>query len=154
MQILQGGRIGKTAELVIGCAAIIFDDAHEKILLTRRSDNGRWCLPGGRMEAGESASECCIRETREETQLDVEIVRLVGVYSSPDMVIQYKDGNRRQVVAMSFECRVIRGTSGLSDETTEVGWFTPKQIETMDLVELHRQRIPDALEGRTEAFIR
>src|SRR5690349_21801151 len=58
-KIIQGERIGKLGKLVIGCSALIFDEKREKILLTRRSDNGRWCLPGGHMEAGESVAEAC-----------------------------------------------------------------------------------------------
>jgi ADP-ribose pyrophosphatase YjhB (NUDIX family) len=44
----------------LGCSAAIFDE-RGRILLTRRADNGQWCLPGGRMESGESAAEACER---------------------------------------------------------------------------------------------
>ena len=154
MQILQGPRIGKGTSLMVGCAAVIFAENRSKILLTRRADNGRWCLPGGRLDSGENASECCIREVREETGLEAEIVKLVGIYTSPDMVVQYKDGNRHQLVAMCFECEITGGKLGLSNETTEFGWFTPKEIESMDLVEHHRSRIADAVENQALPFIR
>lgn len=49
-KLVYGDRIGKQAKLTIGCSAIIYDVTGEKILLTRRTDNGRWCLPGGAME--------------------------------------------------------------------------------------------------------
>lgn len=156
MQIIKGPRIGKTSTLTAGCAAVIFDEAREKILLTRRSDNFKWCLPGGRMEPGESAAETCQREVFEETGLNVEIVKLIGIYTSPDWVITYANtpGKLLQLVAMCFEAKVIGGTLGLSNETTEFGWFTPDQIATMDLVEHHPQRIADALANRPEAFVR
>src|SRR4051812_42227735 len=140
---------------MVGCAAVIFEtSAREKILLTRRSDNGKWCLPGGRMESGESISETCAREVLEETGLVVDVKKLTGVYTSPDWIIQYKDGNRHQLVAMCFICEVSGGTLGLSEETTEFGWFTPPEIQSMDLVEHHPQRIADALANHTEAFVR
>src|SRR5687768_15641029 len=154
MRIITGERIGKSAALVAGCAAIIWDAAREKILLTRRSDNGRWCLPGGRMEAGESASEACAREVLEETGLRVRVTRLIGIYTSPDFVIEYADGNRFQIVAMSFEADVIGGTLTTSEETTEFGYFTPDEIKSMDLVEHHVPRIADAVANRREAFVR
>ena len=45
MKVIQGERVGRRATLRSGASAVIFDDAREKFLLTRRSDNGRWCLP-------------------------------------------------------------------------------------------------------------
>ena len=69
-------------EISPGTNAILFNEQDE-VLLQRRSDNGRWAPPGGRMEIGESAEECVIRETIEETGLTTRIKRLVGVYSNP-----------------------------------------------------------------------
>ena len=66
-QIIWGERAARAGRLTIGCAAVIFSDDRTAVLLTRRQDNGRWCLPGGHMEAGERADEACAREVREET---------------------------------------------------------------------------------------
>jgi ADP-ribose pyrophosphatase YjhB (NUDIX family) len=155
MKILKGDRIGKGTSLMVGCAAIIFDSPkRERILLTRRSDNGKWCLPGGRMEAGESASEACEREVLEETGLHVSVKKLSGVYTSPDWVIQYNDGPRHQLVAFAFVCELVGGELALSHETTAFGWYTPEEIKSMDLVEHHPQRIADALADHAAAFIR
>lgn len=153
-RIIYGERIGKTARLRTGCSAIIFDEKREKILLTRRADNGRWCLPGGGMDTGEAAAETCIREVHEETGLNIEIVRLIGVYSSPDFVIEYADGNRWQIVALSFEGKILDGELILTDETTEVGFFTLAEIATMDVMEHHRERISDALANQEKTIIR
>ena len=139
---------------MVGCAAVIFDEKREKVLLTRRADNGQWCLPGGRMEPGESATEACVRETLEETGLHVRVAKLIGIYTSPDWIIQYNDGNRHQLVAFCFEAQIIGGQLGLSNETTEFGWYTPAQIEAMDLVAHHRQRLADAFANRAEPFVR
>jgi 8-oxo-dGTP pyrophosphatase MutT (NUDIX family) len=67
-QVLHGERLGKQGQLRLGCTGIIFDE-HKRVLLTRRTDNGQWCLPGGGMDAGESAAEACERELWEETGL-------------------------------------------------------------------------------------
>ena len=58
---------------------LINDQGH--VLLHKRSDNGAWALPGGRMEIGESIEQCAIREMFEETGLHVVVKRVVGVYS-------------------------------------------------------------------------
>jgi 8-oxo-dGTP pyrophosphatase MutT (NUDIX family) len=154
MQIIHGDRIGKQANLMVGCAAIIFDASRQRILLTRRSDNGRWCLPGGRMEPGESAADTCEREVWEETGLRVKVTRLVGIYTDPNLVVKYKDSGMYQVIAMCFEAQITSGDVGLSNETTEAGWYTPGEISRMDLVDHHPQRIADALAHREAAFIR
>ena len=151
---LDGDRIGRLGRLMVGCSAVIFDPAGAKILLTRRRDNGRWCLPGGQMEAGESVTEACAREVWEETGLRVEVGRLVGVYSNPHRLLEYADGNRFQVVGLTFLAVPVGGTLGLSDETTEAGYFTPAEIAALDLIEPHRDRIADVLAGQAAAFVR
>lgn len=153
-QLIYGDRIGKTAKLTVGCAAIIFDSTQNKILLTRRTDNGRWCLPGGAMDAGESVAEACEREVREETGLIVKAKKLIGVYSNPHIVIAYADGTRKHVVSMAFEVEVLGGELGLSDETTEYGYFSRDEMRTMDVMEHHFERIDDALANRETAFVR
>jgi ADP-ribose pyrophosphatase YjhB (NUDIX family) len=153
-RLVYGDRIAKATHIRTGCSAVIFSDDRARILLTRRSDNGQWCLPGGGMDAGESAAEACIREVLEETGLVVQVTRLIGVYSSPHFVLEYPDGNRWQVVALSFEAEVTGGALQLSDETTDVGYFTPAEIAALDLMAHHRERIADALAGQTAAFMR
>jgi 8-oxo-dGTP pyrophosphatase MutT (NUDIX family) len=149
-----GERVAREATLQVGASALILDEAGERVLLTRRTDNGRWCLPGGRTDPGESLAETCVREVREETGLEVEVVRLVGLYSSPDVVVEYADGNRRQIVAAHFLVRVVGGTLGLSDETTEAVYFSRTELEGLDLMEHHRPRIADSFADREAAFIR
>ncbi len=153
-EILAGERIGRQGKLRLGCSAVIFDEAKKKVLLTRRADNGRWCLPSGGMEPGETLIEACIRETREETGLDVRVTRLTGVYSSPDHLVVYPGDTRVQIVAMNFEAIVTGGRMALSNETTEIGYFTLEEMKAMNLVLDHQQRILDARMGQEAAFIR
>jgi ADP-ribose pyrophosphatase YjhB (NUDIX family) len=152
--LMYGERIGAQAKLTVGCSAIIFDPVRAKLLLQRRRDNGRWCLPGGQMEPGESAEEACVREVEEEMGLQVRVARLIGVYTTPHRNIAFADGNRYQLVALSFEAEVIGGELRVSDETTEFGYFSPAEIESLDLMEHHRERIRDALAGQAAAFVR
>lgn len=149
-----GERVAREAPVMVGASALILDETGERVLLTRRTDNGRWCLPGGRMDPGESLAETCVREVREETGLEVEVVRLVGLYSSPDVLVEYADGNRRQIVAAHFLVRVLGGELGLSDETTEAAYFSWNEMEALDLMEHHQPRIADSFAGQEAAFIR
>jgi 8-oxo-dGTP pyrophosphatase MutT (NUDIX family) len=153
-QVIHGHRIGKQGRLRVGCSAVIFNSSREKILLTRRTDNALWCLPGGGMAPGENAAETCVREVFEETGLNVQVVHLIGVYSSPDWLIEYPDGNRVQIVAMSFESEIIGGEMNPTSEVSEFGYFSSAEIENLDLMQNHYQRLIDAFSMQKEAFIR
>jgi ADP-ribose pyrophosphatase YjhB (NUDIX family) len=106
------------------------------------------------MESGESAAEACIREVWEETGLNVRVKRLIGVYSNPNQLVVYADGNKAQMVVMSFEVEVMSGELGLSNETTEAGFFSVEEMETMPMHGKHKERVEDALLGLTEALIK
>ncbi|HSO27305.1 MAG TPA: NUDIX domain-containing protein, partial [Anaerolineales bacterium] len=149
-----GERIGRQAVLRLGCSATIFDPTGTKVLLTQRSDNQLWCLPGGGVDPGESVAETCVREVWEETGLEVQIERLLGVYSDPDVIVEYRDGNRFQLVALNFAVRITGGAPGLSVETSAVDYFTAEAIENLPLLANQRQRIADAFAFQEAAFVR
>ena len=161
--ILHGDRISKGAELRIGSCAVIFDETRTKVLLTKRSDNGLWCLPGGKMDSGESIEECCMREVFEETGLEVRARRLIGVYSNRDQLVVYPDRHKVQIVVLSFEAEITGGNLGLpapvpqaqvSDETTDAGFYALTEVKQMPMHGRHAERILDALEERQSPIIR
>ena len=121
----------------------------------QRSDNGRWGLPGGYVEIGESVSAALCREVREETGVEIEPGRLVGVYSDPaQQVIAYPDGRRVQAVNLCFEARVLATAEPTTpEESLAVGYFEPAALPE-PLVPIHAIRIRDALEGEPAARIR
>jgi 8-oxo-dGTP pyrophosphatase MutT (NUDIX family) len=153
-RILFGDRIGRQGKIRLGCAAVLFDEKREKVLLTRRGDTGQWCLPSGGVEPGESVTETCIREVWEETGLEVQVERLTSICSNPDRLVIYNDGNQFQIIALIFEVSLIGGEPCLSDETTAIGYYSLPEIEKMDLFPHHRQFISDTLAGQDAAFIR
>ena len=152
-KVIHGNRIGQTAQVRVGCAAVIFSQDRSQIFLTRRRDNGLWCLPGGRLDPGEGVAECVVREVREETSLETQVVRLIGVYSTPDIVVEYGNGERVQFVALTFEVKAT-GQPTLSDEVGEIGFFNLDQIREMELHHNHYQRILDALEEQSHPYLR
>jgi ADP-ribose pyrophosphatase YjhB (NUDIX family) len=153
-KLIYGERIGKAARLRVGCSALIWDETGQKILLTRRADNGRWCMPGGGMKPGECAAEACEREVLEETGLQTRVVKLIGIYTTPHRITEYADGNQYQFVSLHFEVEVTGGALRLSDETTDYGYFTLAEIETIDVMDHHRERIVDSAAKETATFVR
>lgn len=153
-RVIHGDRIGRQGQIRLGCSATLFNQDQDKILLTRRSDNGLWCLPGGGIDPGESIEETCVREVLEETGLRVAVKKLIGIYSSPDWLVEYPDGNRVQIVAVNFAVELIDGQAAPTQEVTEMGYFNQQEIESLDLLINHRQRIQDAFTYNGDAFIR
>ena len=96
----------------VGAFAVVFamDGA---VLLGHRADRELWTLPGGVVEHGETPWAAAVRETREETGIEVEPVRLAIV----DWKTQLAD------VVFVFECRMTGGALATSAETSEVGFF-------------------------------
>jgi len=78
VEFIHGERSASLAGWPVGCSAGILDPTGNKILLVRRVDNGRWAVPGGYMEPGESAAEASAREVLEETGLQVRVGRLIA----------------------------------------------------------------------------
>jgi ADP-ribose pyrophosphatase YjhB (NUDIX family) len=114
--------------------AIIRD---EQVLLTQRSDLPVWCLPGGAVDDGESLAQAAIREAREETGLDVELMRLVGVYSRPN----WRRGGDHSVL---FTARPVGGElQPVTNETLNAGYFKLDELPAA-LLWHHHQRILDA----------
>ena len=152
--IHYGDRVGKEGSIRLGCSAVIFDETKQKVLLTERADNKQWCLPSGGVDPGETVEETCIREVYEETGLNVRVTRLGGVYSNPHQLVEYPDGNKVHVIALSFVAEIIGGELGLSDETTDFGYFTIKEMDELDMLLNHKERVLDALENSPVSFIK
>jgi ADP-ribose pyrophosphatase YjhB (NUDIX family) len=137
------------------CAVVRRSPESSEILLMRRSDNGHWGLPGGYVEPGESVASAAAREVREETGFDVEIGRLVGVYSDPTrMVIDYGDGRRVHAVNLCFEAIArAQGEATTPHETLDVGFFDTARLP-QPFVPIHEIRVQDAERGEAAVAVR
>lgn len=139
--------------LVVGASAVAVD-RQGRILLQRRGDNGRWALPGGGTELGESIADTVVRETREETGIAVEPRYVVGVYSDPRHVFAYSDGEVRQEFSVCVACRATTSAIRLpaSRESTDAGFFAPDRIGALEMHPSIRIRIADYLAGTRGAL--
>jgi len=113
----------------IPCVGAIIKDPGGRLLLIKRGhapQAGRWSLPGGRVEPGESDQQAVIREIREETGLEVECDQLVGSVKRllpPDAVLEISD----------YAATVTGGTLVAGDDAAEVRWVSPAEMERLPL---------------------
>jgi ADP-ribose pyrophosphatase YjhB (NUDIX family) len=105
------------------------------------------------MDIGETIGQCAEREVKEETGLTVHAYRLVGVYSDPEHVLAYSDGEVRQEFSVCFACRILGGDIAVSNESLEVKFWAVQDLDSVNMHPSIRQRISDYLSGRSEAFI-
>lgn len=105
------------------------------------------------MDIGESIAQCTEREVQEETGLSVKAYHLVGVYSDPEHVFAYSDGEVRQEFSVCFACRVVGGEISVSDESLEVRFWPVEELDALDMHPSIRRRISHYLKGQQEAFI-
>jgi 8-oxo-dGTP pyrophosphatase MutT (NUDIX family) len=119
----------------VGAYAVVTNAAGE-VLLTRRRDGHEWVLPGGSVKEREAPWEAVIRETREETSLQIELTKLVGVY--------VKRAERDIVFVFAATPRL--GLPRPSEERDRVEFFRhgklPPETSERDL-----ERIEDAVAG-------
>ncbi|MDQ8707251.1 NUDIX domain-containing protein [Streptomyces sp. LHD-70] len=142
----------RSNSLAVAASAVVTDD-QGRILLQRRADSGRWALPGGGMEMTDSLPGTAVREVREETGLDIEVTGLVGIYTDPRHVIAYSDGEVRRQFNVCFRARLAGGTLAVSDESLELRWVAPDELDGLDLHHTQRLRLRHFLEDRPAPYL-
>lgn len=142
------------ANSVVPSVVALVRDESERVLMIKRSDNGRWALPGGGHDVGESISETVTREVWEETGIEVTVEGVSGIYTDPGHVLAYDDGEVRQQFSICFRANYVRGEIRTSNETTQVRWVAPTDLADFDVHPTMRLRIEHALdEARTAPYI-
>jgi ADP-ribose pyrophosphatase YjhB (NUDIX family) len=121
----------------VGAGAAIFNE-DGKMLLMQRPDRGDWNVPGGFVDPDEGPEQAVIRETREETGLDVRIVDLVGAYHQPAT-----EQHVNEVVGLAYLCERVGGELRESKESTALQYW---HIE--DVPNWHRTARTLAIDAR------
>ncbi len=115
-------KVGHEKIILTFAGGCIFNDQGE-VLLQRRGDSNKWGFPGGAIEPGETPEKAAIREAKEETGLDVSVVRLIGVYTDLDMV--YPNGDQTQSIVIAYELKINGGELCCDqNETLELKYFS------------------------------
>jgi 8-oxo-dGTP diphosphatase len=112
------------------------------VLIKRKNPpySGSWALPGGFVEYGETVESAAVRETKEETGLDVGLDGLVGVYSDPER------DPRGHVVSICFLGQITGGELVADTDAEDVKYFNLNEISEIDLAFDHRNILADAIQ--------
>jgi ADP-ribose pyrophosphatase YjhB (NUDIX family) len=142
------------ANSVVPSVTVAVQDRRGRILLVHKTDNDLWALPGGGHEIGESISETAVREVKEETGVIVEPTGIIGLYTDPNHVMAYDDGEVRQQFSICFSARLVGGEPRQDGtETSEVRWVDPVDLDRLTIHPSMRLRIQHYLAGRSKPFI-
>lgn len=111
------------------------------VLIERKNPPHGWAIPGGFVDRGESAEHAAVREAKEETGLDVELIRQFHVYSAPDR------DPRFHTLSVVFEARAQGEPKG-ADDALRAQAFARDQIDDLNIVFDHRAILADYFAGR------
>jgi 8-oxo-dGTP pyrophosphatase MutT (NUDIX family) len=133
-----------TRLLEVPSVSIVSRDHGGRVLLARHSNGGRWVLPGGAIEPSETPADAAMREMWEETGIEVELMRIVGVYGGPEFVVRYENGDETSYLMVVFEARPARGEPHADGvEVLEVRYFGREEAERLDTAAW----VPEVLHG-------
>ena len=122
--------VGNKPVILCVCGCLIFNENRE-ILLQKRSDDGKWGIPGGSMELGETIEETVYREVLEETGLTVKELKLFNIYSGKSQHHIYPNGDEVYFVNIMFKTNKYTGKLQIKDnESTELKFFKMDEIPT------------------------
>lgn len=121
----------------IGAVAIIESD--DRVLLEQRADSGKWSFIGGGLELTESLEDCVRREVLEETSLKVMQLDFLGIFSNPNRIAEYPDGNVLRIITVAYITTVeLKAMPKCSKESIQLRYFTLEELDELDLAETHK----------------
>jgi ADP-ribose pyrophosphatase YjhB (NUDIX family) len=137
--------------IAIAVSAFI-QDGQDRILMIRRTDNDYYAIPGGQLELGETLTQAAVREVREETGIECEVTGLIGIFSNPNHVIAYDDGEVRQEFSICFRGKPLGGEMRTSNESKEVHWVDVDSLPSLSIHPSIRIRLEHALQNSQTPF--
>lgn len=126
---------------IVSAAAIVLNEKGELLLI--KGPRRGWEMPGGQVEEGESLTDAAIRETKEETGIDIEIIKFCGIYQSVS----------RSICNTLFLGNPIGGNLTTSSESLEVGYFPLEEALEMVTWNNFRERIENCLDAENHPFL-
>jgi 8-oxo-dGTP pyrophosphatase MutT (NUDIX family) len=115
--------------LLLPSAAVVLYDERGRVLFCLHSDRNIWVTPGGLIEPGEQPAAAAIRETLEETGLEIQVTDILGVYGGEDLIIDYPNGDKAAYISIIFRGKITGGTlKPDGDEILDARYFTRDEL--------------------------
>lgn len=125
-------KLGASLILVPAVAAIIRDETGR--ILFQRQHDGTWSLPAGAIEPGENPAQAIVREVREETSLEVNPERIIGIFGGPGFRHRYPNGDEVEYTIVLFECSQVSSAKQFhSEETDRLEYFALQEMPALQL---------------------
>lgn len=137
--------------IAVAVSAFIQDN-QGRLLMIRRTDNDLYSIPGGQLEPGETLNQGTVREVKEETGIDIEVAGLIGIYSNPNHVLAYDDGEVRQEFSICFSAQPIAGQLRTSNESSDVRWVEREELARLNIHPSIRLRIEHGQRNSAETY--
>ena len=133
-------------------AAAIFIDDKGRLLISKDKGAAKWTILGGRIEDGETQIECLHREIKEELDMQMDINKVVGIYTSPNYVLDFGGNKVFQPFVVAFLCTPKSKKFRINKESTEAKWFNIDKISELDLFPNTENIINQALNKKQTHF--
>jgi ADP-ribose pyrophosphatase YjhB (NUDIX family) len=134
---------------LVGVGAVIRKG--QRVVVVRRKApplKGRWSIPGGLVDVGESLRQAVVREAREETGLTVSVGKLVEVF---ERILPGARGRTKyHFVLLDYLCRPLKGTLRAGSDASEVRWVTRREFERLPMVESAKRVLRRALGAKAK----
>ncbi|ASK61138.1 ADP-ribose pyrophosphatase [Virgibacillus phasianinus] len=126
---------------IVSAATVVLNERKELLLI--KGPRRGWEIPGGQVEEGESLRDAAIRETKEESGIDIEITKFCGIYQSVS----------RSICNSLFLGKPVGGQPTTSSESLEVGYFPLEKALAMVTWTNFRKRIENCLDKEKHPFL-
>ncbi|AIR63237.1 ADP-ribose pyrophosphatase [Cedecea neteri] len=117
-----------------------------KVLMVKEAEDGKWSLPGGWADVGDTPSAAVCREVREETGLEVKVTKLLGVW---DRNLHGHPPLPWHVYKLIFLCEETGGNLALSHESTDIGFFAINDLPELSLTRIVPEELIVSMEIAT-----
>lgn len=150
---IQGlrAKVGPDLLLMSSVTIIVYDELG-RVLFVRHAEGDVWVAPGGSVEPPETLADAAVREMWEETGLWVELVRVLGVYSGPEFLVRYGNGDQVTYQMIVFEGHVLGGTLRPDgSETKAVAYLSQADLVGRKLAPWLQTVLPDLFARRAQS---